>query len=154
MIRRLLIGLALCSPTALWAQASCLITTGSSTLVDFGVYSPLQGNLDGTGQLGITCLSSPVPGLPVAYEIQIGPGTGNAGSFTPRLLTGPASIDYNLYLDPSRTIIWGDGSASTSTTSGNCLGVCNFTVYGRIPGGQAIPAGQYSDDVLITIEFN
>lgn len=153
-MRRLALLLALYTPAALYAQASCTVSSGSSTLVDFGVYSPLQGNQDGIGILSLTCVPDPLLGLAVSYDVEIGPGTGNGGSFNPRRLLGAGSLDYNLYVDPARTLIWGDGTSSTQSLSGNCVGVCALNVYGRIPGGQAIPAGQYSDDVVITVEFN
>ncbi|HCI52412.1 MAG TPA: hypothetical protein DE312_03660 [Gallionella sp.] len=29
----------------------------------------------------------------------------------------------------------------------------NYTVYGRIPGNQAIPAGTYSDSIIVTLTY-
>ena len=159
MIRRTLgllsLALVAACPQFATAQSSCLVTSASSTLVDFGVYTMLQGQQDGTGTLALTCVPDLLMGATVSYSVALGPGNGNGGNFFPRMLrSGAGALRYNLYLDPSRTIVWGDASAGTSIFSGSCVGVCNLTIYGRIDASQAPPSGQYSDDILITVEFN
>ena len=81
-------------------------------------------------------------------------GSGGGGSFNPRRLTsGGNGLNYNMYLDPSRTQVFGDGSAGTSKVAGSCAATCIVTIYGRIFGGQSVPGGSYQDSILVTLEF-
>jgi len=63
-------------------------------------------------------------------------------------------MNYNLFAAPSMVTAWGDGSAGTSTV---LLGKVNknrpvtTTIYGRIPPGQNVSVGAYSDSVTVTI---
>lgn len=139
-----------------WAQPgsaqTCAVTSAAgSTLVDFGVYTALGGNLDGTGTIELSCTPGPLL-LPVSYSISIGPGA--SGSFNPRkFLAGAYALGYNLYLDPLRLQVWGDGSPGTGKHGGACSGTCPTTVYGRVFGNQSVPAAPYRDEVLITLDF-
>lgn len=143
---------------ALWtspAQAaggSCTVLSGAgAALVDFGVYNAVIGDTDGSGSINLMCTPA-LPPVPVSYSIAI--GAGGSGSFNPRRFgAGAFSLAYNLYLDPNRLQVWGDASAGTSTATGVCNGSCQITVYGRIFGGQSVPAMQYRDDVLVTLDF-
>lgn len=142
--------------TAAWspashAAASCSLSTGGGRLVDFSVYNPLAGQIDAQGSITMNCSGSL---LPIAYSVSI--GTGSSGSFSTRTLrNGGNSLNYNLYTDATRLIIWGDGSSplTTSKKSGTCLGSCSVFVYGRMFGSQSAPVGTYSDSVLVTLEF-
>jgi spore coat protein U-like protein len=153
-MKRWLALLALCA--AAWSaptQAqSCSLTAGSSTLVDFGAYTSISGTADALGTLNLNCTPG-ILGLPVSYSIAF--GAGSAGSFNPRKFTGAAgTLNYNLYRDPTRLLVWGDGSATgAARQSGVCAGACSILVYGRLFGGQAASAGTYSDSVLVTLEF-
>lgn len=147
----LLSGVVWMSP-AQAAGSSCAVLSGAAaTLVDFGVYNAMMGDADGSGSINLVCTPD-LTAIPVSYSIAI--GSGGSGSFNPRRFgAGAFSLAYNLYVDPARLLIWGDASAGTSTATGVCRGNCQVTVYGRIFGGQSVPAMQYRDDVLITLEF-
>lgn len=134
------------------AGGSCAVLSGAGArLVDFGVYNAVMGDADGSGSINLMCTPT-LPPVPVSYSIAI--GTGGAGRFNPRRLSaGGFSLAYNLYVDPARLLIWGDASAGTSAVTGVCSGNCQVTVYGRIFAGQAVPAMQYRDDVVVTVEF-
>lgn len=74
------------------------------------------------------------------------------------MYSGAYAIEYNLYTDSTRTTLWGDGSAGTSYVSdGYLLGLLtvsrNYPVYGRVPAGQNLPAGVYSDVVVVTVDY-
>ncbi len=65
------------------------------------------------------------------------------------------ALNYNLYLDAARTSIWGDGTGGTALftvaiPSGKAV---NVTIFGRIPAGQDVAAGSYSDSIVVTIQF-
>lgn len=134
------------------AGGSCTVLSGAgATLVDFGVYNAVMGDADGSGSINLMCTPD-LPLVPVSYSIAI--GTGSSGSFNPRrFVAGGFSLAYNLYVDPARLLIWGDGSAGTSTATGVCGGNCQVMIYGRIFSGQAVPAMQFRDDVLVTLDF-
>jgi len=136
-----LIGRLCASP----AIAACTVST---TSVNFGAYDPKATGADnGTGSLIISCnKGSPGKNSLIALS------KGNSGSYgTRHLLSGANILTYNLYGDSARTQIWGDGSGGSFT-----LGYTDsdtFTVYGRIPALQNVPAGTYGDAITVTITF-
>src|SRR5206468_3837210 len=129
---------------------SCSITSGTGTLVDFAAYTAMSGTVDASGTVSLNCTPLPPLNLPVAYSVSI--GTGSSNSYVNRYLTfGASSLNYNLFTDVTRLIVFGDGVTSgTQKKSGTCSGACGVTVYGRITSGQSVPAGSYSDQVVIT----
>jgi spore coat protein U-like protein len=137
------------------ATAEC--TVSGINLV-FGSYDPFRlAPTDSTGNIAVTC--SGEAGMKVGYGISL--NAGNAGSFAPRQmrLTGSnATLGYNLYLDPARSQIWGDGNAGTfPKVDGYALtglsSTRNYPVYGRIPARQNVLIGPYLDTIMITLLF-
>lgn len=122
--------------------------------IDFGIYRPLQvAPLDVIGTITVRCMAQPG-----SYGVTIGPG--GAGDFLARTLTNGAGgvLMYNLYRDPARAQIWGDGSPSTfivagARTSPGRPTVTDHPVYGRIFAGQAPDPGTYVDNLLVTVLF-
>ena len=151
----LLILLALAWPAGARAAASCTILPApGGTLVDFGTYNALGGNLDAIGHISFLCVPDLLTGPTASYALSVSAGTGSGGSFNPRRLTGSGfGLNYNMFLDPARTQLLGDGSSGTSKSAGTCAGTCAIMVYGRIFGGQFVPAAPYQDDILVTLEF-
>lgn len=149
-----LLVLAVIWPQAATAQVdSCAFRAASATLVDFSVYSGGLLPVDSSGVIPLTCTPAIAMGT-VAYTISI--STGSSGSFSPRTLQrvgGGGSLTYDVYIDPTRLVIWGDGTLGTGTVSGVCGGDCDVFAYGRIPGAQIVPAGSYADDVMVTVDF-
>ncbi len=133
------------------ATADCNFV--SVTDVNFGIYDTLSGSaLNSTGSLTVTCTTFDI----VTTSIGASP---NSGGFNPRRMRNPSTgelLDYNLYRDSSRTQIWGNGTQGTYTTT-NIIwyggGSFTRTIYGRIPGGQDVGVGNYSDLLVITINF-
>jgi spore coat protein U-like protein len=143
---------ALWPGTQAWAAASCTLL--SVPQMDFGSYSALGGADDAQADLLFSCIPDLLTGPTVSYTVELSPGTGHPSGFFPRrLVAGAYGLDYNLYTDPVRTRIWGDGSAGTFVAGGTCAAACSATVYGRVAAGQGVPAAQYRDDVLITLNF-
>jgi spore coat protein U-like protein len=68
---------------------------------------------------------------------------------------GLDSLSYALYSDAARTAAWEFPNAVTTFASspGVGLGEYQVPVYGRIPGGQASPAGLYTDSLTMTVNF-
>jgi len=127
------------------ADAACTI---SVTGVSFGSYDVFAAApLDSTGTVTIECNKM----------LQVILTRGSSSSFTPRTMRSGALeiLDYNLYLDAARTVIWGDGSSGTQLYSKSNSGNNAFsvTVYGRVPAGRDVSAGSYSDTVTVTMNF-
>ena len=99
----------------------------------------------GEADLIVACAA----GTPI--EISLDPG-GNASGGARRMRNGGNHIQYNLYTDSAYGTVWGDasfgGGALASTTLFNSS---IFTIRGRIPAAQTVPAGDYSDTVTITM---
>ena len=128
--------------------------TVSSAGVAFGAYNPRStGAGNGTGTISVSChpsVSAPVVTL----------STGGSGSYaTRRMTSGAWLLNYNLYTNSARTIIWGDGSGGSvsQTLSGGSVsgGQRRFsrTIYGRIPALQNVGAGSYGDTIIMTVTF-
>lgn len=129
------------------ARAACAVTT---TSINFGNYDVgLTLPNDSTGTITVTCDKTS------QVTIMIGPSP-NSGVFNPRRmkhLTLSDFLQYNLFTDASRTVIWGDGTQGTSAIIRKVIKAKPeiATVYGRIPAGQDVSAGQYSDTLTVTI---
>jgi spore coat protein U-like protein len=141
------------------AQLAVVTCTVSATGVTFTPYSPTSGaSVTGTGNVGVTCLA--VSAGTASYTIALNKGSG---TFAQRTMLSPGppaySLNYNLYTDNARTMIWGDGTAGTSVDSDSYAILLlpithNFTVYGFIPGSQiSAGVGSYSDMVTVTVSF-
>lgn len=104
-----------------------------------------------TGSITFDCT-----GVLPADAVRIDLDAGGAASFTPRrLIAGVVALAYNLYLDAARTVVWGDGTGGSSAYGPvhPAEGSTTLTIYGRIPAGQHVAAGSYSDTVTVTLQF-
>lgn len=145
MCALLAVSLGLCAPNAAHA-ATCRV---SATAVRFGNYNPLSTvPVNRAGRLIINCSGK---GTLVAAL-----NTGASGSYTPRYLLSASGdqLDYNLYIDAARSIIWGDGSGSTQTVSRSFNNNrVRLTVYAQLPAMQNVVAGKYLDHIIATVTF-
>ena len=149
--RALLVGFGLLAGAILLvappAIGACSISTSG---VAFGTYNVFAASpLDSTGSVTYRCTST--------LNINITLNNGGAGTFNlRRMLNGAQALNYNLYLDASRTTIWGDGTGGTqrytNTNAPNNQNV-TVTIYGRIPASQDVSAGAYSNSITATINF-
>ncbi len=115
--------------------------------INFGTYdvsSPFP--LDSQGYITVSC------GTLLPVLVKLDPGQNSRRKFNPRMMRSPDDLlAYNLYVDAACTMIWGDGTWSTFTMRGT--GNDQFVVYGRIPAGQNIVPGYYSDVVSVVVEW-
>jgi spore coat protein U-like protein len=150
MIACLAAALALAS-TRHACAATCSI--GSVVGVAFGSYDVFRGGaVDSAGSVTYRC-----DDVAALDSIVIQLSSGSSGSFQPRTLRqGLHQLKYNLYLEPSRSTVWGDGSAGTGqygpVMPPNGSSVL-LNIYGRIPNLQNVHAGSYTDTVVVTIVF-
>jgi spore coat protein U-like protein len=126
--------------------------TISTTPVAFGAYDPVVVNastdLDSTGTVTVTCTK----GATATVGLDLG---SNASGSTRQLRDGGANVlAYELFQDPGRSTVWGNsGGALFSAGAAPSKAPRSFTVYGRVPAGQDVPAGNYSDTVVATVNF-
>ena len=144
-----LVGL-LCLILGNAAHAACGVTT---TGINFGAYDVFATvPRDTAGTVTVACDRNP----PTDVTISIGPSP-TSGGFQPRQMRHASQADrmnYNLFAAPSMVTAWGDGSAGTSTVllkKVNRNRPVTTTIYGRIPPGQNVSVGAYSDSVTVTI---
>ncbi|MRR53673.1 MAG: SCPU domain-containing protein [Deltaproteobacteria bacterium] len=135
------------------AQAfHCSVTTTPVSFGSYDVFSPAP--IDTIGTIFVSCNNPEKKAMPVIISIN----RGSSGSFNPRqmrLASGSDRMNYYLFLDPSRTTIWGDGSGGTSTVIRTIekTSPLNLPVYGRIPARQNLKAGTYSDQLVVTVNW-
>jgi spore coat protein U-like protein len=90
------------------------------------------------------------------FRVTVDSGLNGDGSFSLRRMssTGRTNLLYNLYLDPSRRQIWGDGNGNSSFYSATPLnGRAQIPIYGRVPPAQPVETGIYRDSVIVTVEW-
>lgn len=154
-LRMMLATLAVAAPASSLAAADCAVTASSFS---FGNYNPLDAlPRDSTSTINVQCSLIGLLSLTVTYELSL--STGSSASYGLRTLVGPGDpLGYQLYADAARLLIWGDGTAGTVTiTDGYLLGLGtvsrNYPVYGRLPAGQQVGAGTFTDSITVTLEF-
>jgi spore coat protein U-like protein len=134
--------LATALPAAARAANSCHVIVGA--VVAFGTYvwtNPAP--TDSAGTISYNCNSDALVVL----------SSGNSGTANQRTLaSGTDRLDYNLYTDATRNQIWGDifnGGGVQVAQSGRT----SLSVFGRIPPGQNVATGTYTDTVTVTFLF-
>lgn len=154
----LLAGL-LCG-TAARAQ-SCSV---SATALAFGNYtSPGGARADSSAAVLVTCTPQYLLlACKSSYTLSLSVGDHASGAQR-QLAAGTGRLAYGLFSDSLRQQPWGDGGASGPTVGGTittsllnlvCLpGNKPHTIYGRIPANQSVPAGSYSDSVVLTVTY-
>lgn len=128
-------------------QAECKIQTASD--LDFGTKGVLDAATDQTSTIGVQCTTGQT------YNVGLSAGAGSGATTAVRKMTGPgaATINYSLYRDTARTLLWGV-TIGTDTLAGTGNGdVQNLTVYGRVPSQVTPAAGVYTDTVAITVTY-
>jgi len=151
LVRLVLVGSALLFAVDCYAF-NCRIST---TPVNFGVYDVFSNYVqDSTGTITITCQNPEQKPLPVVITLS----SGGSGTFNPRQMraaSGNDRLNYYLFTDPSRTVIWGDGTGGSSHVSSTITktSIFNALVYGRILPGQNVGVGNYSDVLTATVTW-
>ena len=129
--------------------SNCTITGGA---LAFGSYDPLVTNAsdakDGSGTFTVACTKGAV-----GVTIDLGQGQNYAGGR--RMIAGSDAVTYQLYSDSGRTTVWGStsGGSTLAVSAPTSKAPVTYTVYGRITGGQDVPAGSYADTVVATVNF-
>ena len=145
------------------AATNCSVhTTGNQVGINFGAYDSLGTlNQDTLGSITIKCV-----GQKGTTNYQISLTAGNGAFSSRRLLSGSSVLNYNLYTEPTRSVVWGNGNSGTATISGSLTiaggqgqdtgtATAVHTIYGRIFGGQhSIQAGSYTDNnIIVSVNY-
>ena len=139
------------TPQTVYAQRRDSCSIGATPLV-FGRVT--GGSVSATGTIEAICNGG---GRFNPFSMALSSGSGTFVSRT--MLGGKDTLRYNLYTDAAHTKIWGDGSAGTSTVTGNFdlsgsgPQVFDETVFGLVPAQTLPPPGVYSDVIVVTLIF-
>ena len=117
--------------------------------LDFGPYVQATGVASlGSTQMMVTC----TPGT--TYNVGLNEGTTAGAAINQRKMASGANVlNYQLYSDSARSVIWGNTPGTdTVTGTGNGLAV-DHTVYGSITASQVVPAGDYADTITVRIYY-
>ncbi len=142
------------SPDSFALLQSCSV---SASAVSFGSYDPSSSQAKtATGTVTVSC-SVTLVGLLASWTLSLSPGS-SANYANRSLVNGASILRYNLYTTPSYSTVWGNGSAGTGTVSDSALLIVgnntrNYTVYGRVPPLQDVQKGNYSDSIVVTINY-
>jgi spore coat protein U-like protein len=122
--------------------ATCTVTDGA---LAFGsqAASALSSNVDAAGSFGVNCTSN------APYSMTLDDGANVTGTQR-RMISGSNYLNYDIYSDSGRTSAWRGTAAVSGTGNGSTQTV---NVYGRIPSGQTVPTGAYTDTVQITVSY-
>lgn len=160
-IARACMAVLLMTGQAAWASGGTSCTMNTPT-VAFGNFNSLSVfPTDTVGTISITCNQASAP-----YQITFdGGATGSAATWREMSHQPTTSIrlEYNLYSDAGRTVVWASNSGGSgvgvSGTTGAISVPTNLNVYGRIrPGPQQtqrplLKAGSYLDNITVTYTF-
>ncbi len=125
-------------------QPACTI---SGATLDFGNYTSGQATaLNGFTQIAYNAC----PATQLRFQLD---GGTNGTSTARKLANGSGGLlNYGIYRDSARTQNFGQGVDSRLITP-SASGTGTVSVYGRIPAGQSVAAGTYTDTVVITLDF-
>ncbi|MDY0062095.1 MAG: spore coat U domain-containing protein [Myxococcota bacterium] len=120
--------------------ADCTVSSGNT--LAFGEFSGGEVR-DAEGFFTVTCTRQ------TAYTVTLDQGQHARGDLR-HMARGDSLLAYRLYLDPGRRVEW----RGTTGRRGKGSGLPQVqTVYGRIPAGQRVAAGEYQDVVTITVTY-
>lgn len=127
---------------------SCEVTADN---LAFGTVNALStSDTTATSTISVTCTAD------TAYDI--GLDGGNSGDVGARYMTDnattPNQLNYNLYQESTHTTVWGNTQGTDTVADVGTGSAQTHTVYGQVPGGQAlVPSGNYDDTVSVTIYY-
>jgi spore coat protein U-like protein len=130
--------------------ANCTITAEA---LAFGNYDGIVVNaataVTVESDVDVTCTQG------AAATVTLGQGGSAGGASTDanpdrRLTDGTNFLNYGLFTENTHTDEWGN-TAGTGVTHTGTGSLATLVVYGIVPAGQTVPAGNYTDTVVATI---
>jgi spore coat protein U-like protein len=129
------------------ANSIGLCVSVSSSDLAFGNYS--GSAVTASSGISLSCTAG------LSIDIVLSAGTSPGATTSSRAMSGPngATLAYSLYNDSALSSVWGLLSGTNSLTTITSGLLQSFTVYGKIPAGQIVAIGSYSDTVTATITY-
>ena len=89
-----------------------------------------------------------------AYSIGMNAGLAPGATVTTRQMqNGTSTIGYQVFSDSGFSVNWGN-TPGTDTVGGTGTGAeIDYLVYAKIPAGQYVTPGSYSDTILVTLNY-
>lgn len=145
-------------PSAVADAAGCTvcICSVSATSMNFGTYNPAaSGATTASATINASCVSVT---LTMNATVELGLSAGTSGNAAARqMANGATRLNYNIYQDAAYATVWGNGSNGGSQQTMQIVNLLSFnstkTAYGRIPAGQYVRTGPYTDSVVVTFTF-
>jgi spore coat protein U-like protein len=135
---------------------SCIIT--STTGISFAAYDPADTHfaapLDASGTVNVRCTRG--TNAAVALDQGDQAATTSSCSAPLRQMTdgGSERLRYDIYQNAARNIPWGCDAANDQAFTAAASNVpTTLTTYGRIPPGQDVAAGNFTDTVVVSVTF-
>lgn len=146
----------------LWQPASAAVTfscTVSAGALAFGIYPANSATpLTAAGTFSVTCTAIGSGSATVSGTLSL--STGSSGKFATRTMkAGTNVLDYNIYVTPAYSQIFGDGTAGTyqlsesGTVTGGQVYQVGGAFYGLIPARQDVAPGSYLDTIVMTVVY-
>lgn len=117
--------------------------------LSFGSYDPINANITNTKEAATTFRLRCIKGT--SAIISINNGLNAMGDVRRMRGAGQSYLNYELYTSANRTTVW--NTTNTVSYSANNPQPKQFSIYGRIPAGQDVSAGAYTDTVTLSVTF-
>jgi spore coat protein U-like protein len=136
-------------------QGSCKVTSTSD--IAFGAYDPADANfatpLDQNGSVDVRCVKGMSPTVTLDQG-ENGTGSCAAPARAMKEATSSELLSYDIYSDSAHATAWGcDTSNNVAFTAASSTTATTLTTYGRIPAGQDVGLGDFSDVVTVEVAF-
>lgn len=135
---------------SLTVTASCTIAVDPLDFGSIGTLTTGASPVDASAAIDVTCTSD------ADYQVGLDLG-GNADDDQRRLRNTGATneyLNYGLFTENATyTDAWGDTLDTDTVVGTGSSAEQTLTVYGRIPAGQAVSLGAYTDSVTATIWY-
>jgi spore coat protein U-like protein len=150
------VAVVVCSVVCSAPSQASQCSFSSISNIAFGNYNVYNASTTlSNGTMVVSC-SAGVPNGGLSVTISLNRGV-NSTSFPNRYLaSGSALLSYNIYQNAALTVIWGDGTGGTQTstvTIASTSSPVTLTMYGSIPAGQDVTVGSYSDTITATLTY-
>ena len=131
-------------------NAQCSVSAVNLT---FAAVNPLSTQTDATTTVTVNCTKN----SPYTVGLDAGTVTGTTIA-TRKMANGADIMNYNLYTDVARSIIWGNSAVAPTWVSGTGAGMQTaqvLTVYGRVASGQSnLAVGTYTEPTItVTVTY-
>ena len=138
-------------PVQALVNANCNFT--SSNTMNFVSYDPVGVNattpLGGTVVVDVRCTK----GATIQIGIDTGSHSGAVVGSSRAMQFGTDHLGYDFYRDAAYATLWTNSAPGWYSFVSPSNAPNPITVYGRVPGGQDVPAGTYTDTVVVTVNY-